>query len=212
MTPEKQAADLVRLATGQDRNEAMTHKPELGTKAFLETLRTPSMADLNTPRTPAPAGEVAQTNVGNWRADEIDDAKKRIEMQPASRFRALLFDAIDALRYWPALSSRCAALEGENEAAVRWIGVVGEEFVNAGFPSGDRIVTLASVRDALKRLAASEAALAEARQEALEEAARECLLIDRDEAEKCPSGQPWVWYGRSRDHAAARIRALAVKP
>lgn len=50
------------------------------------------------------------------------------------------------------------------------------------------------------------------RAEALEAAASECLVIDREDAGDCPSGDGWVWYGKSRDHAAARIRALAPQP
>lgn len=47
----------------------------------------------------------------------------------------------------------------ERDEAVRWIGVVGEEFVNAGFQAGDRTVTLDNVRQALAALALARAAL-----------------------------------------------------
>ena len=70
--------------------------------------------------------------------------------------------------------------------------------------------------DALKnRLIAAErqrdealAALEKARGDALEEAARACELIDRDDAGNVPSGDGWVWYGKSRDHCAKNIRSL----
>lgn len=55
------------------------------------------------------------------------------------------------------------------------------------------------------------AARKDARRDALEEAASECLILERDDAVDCPSGPAWKWYGKSRDHAAARIRALQTK-
>lgn len=58
---------------------------------------------------------------------------------------------------------------------------------------------------------AAEAKLESARRDALEEAASECLILERDDAVDCPSGPAWKWYGKSRDHAAARIRALQTK-
>lgn len=39
-----------------------------------------------------------------------------------------------------------------DDDAVAFIRVIGEEFVRAGFPAGDRLVILANVRDALARL------------------------------------------------------------
>ncbi len=58
------------------------------------------------------------------------------------------------------------------------------------------------------RAQAAEAKLESARRDALEEAASECLILERDDAIDCPSGPAWKWYGKSRDHAAARIRAI----
>ena len=43
-------------------------------------------------------------------------------------------------------------LVASRDAALRWIGVIGEEFVRAGYPAGDRDVQLANVRRALLQL------------------------------------------------------------
>jgi hypothetical protein len=41
----------------------------------------------------------------------------------------------------------------ERDNAVRWIGVVTEELVNAGFPTGDRTVQLANIRQLIREWA-----------------------------------------------------------
>lgn len=44
------------------------------------------------------------------------------------------------------MSETFEAVRQQRDAAVRWIGIVGEELVNAGFPAGDRTVQLKNLR------------------------------------------------------------------
>lgn len=48
------------------------------------------------------------------------------------------------------MSETFSAVQQERDAAVRWIGIVGEELVNLGFPSGDRTVQLKNLRDLIR--------------------------------------------------------------
>ena len=99
------------------------------------------------------------------------------------------------------LTRLSAALKAANDRADK-----EEDLRKGSDEAADELVT------AWKRRAqAAEAKLETARRDALEEAASECLILERDDAVDCPSGPAWKWYGKSRDHAAARIRALQTK-
>jgi len=111
MTPEKQAADLVGLATGQDRNEAMTHKPMTDASGPQVAQKAKSLDDLLRYYEPAICSDITRvlesfTANGELRdyddelANRVEDAKTLVELVPLIQDRlgevALTDDALTA--------------------------------------------------------------------------------------------------------------------
>jgi hypothetical protein len=92
--------------------------------------------------------------------DEAESAASSLRAEVARLTGELAEVKDDAQRGWSAsfdnahlltdATREVARLTEERDAAVRWIGVVRDELVNAGFPSGDRTVALASIRALLR--------------------------------------------------------------